>query len=144
MSAATHEVPFELAFRGKGVWRAYWAEQKLVVEVSGTEEAPDRARIATLADVVARWSEVKQGIATFVRGLAPEHLVLLDPPGNGGFAARSCGFDGDLVFQGIGVTTDDAPRRVVAIFYTGHPDGYATYAVVLEGDTPTAISAFAS
>lgn len=144
MSASTNELPFELVFRPEGVWRGYWAEEKVGVEVGGTEEAPTGSLMATLGDVIARWAEVKQAIAAFVRGLAPDHHVPLDPPSHGGFAARSCGFDGDLVFQSIDVTTPDAPRRVVVTFYTGYPDGYATYALVLDGGAPTEISAYAS
>jgi hypothetical protein len=144
MSASTNPVPFELVFRGGGVWRAYWAEEKVIVEVDGTEEAPTGSLMATLADLIARWTEVKRTIAAFVRGLTPDHHVPLDPPTIGGFAARSCGFDEDLVFASIGVTTRDAPHRAEVTFYTGYPDGYATYAIVLEGETPIEISAFAS
>ncbi len=140
----TPPIPFELVFRGNGTWRAYWAEEKVTVEVTGTDEAPSADLMTTLVDVIVRWVEVKQQIAAFVRGLAPDHHVPLDPPLHGGFAARTCGFDEDLVFQSIDVTMQDAPDRVVACFYTGLPDGYATYAVVLERGAPTQISAFAS
>ena len=71
------------------------------VSVGGTEEAPTDSLMATLVDVIVRWAEVKQTIAAFARALAPDHHVPLDPPIHGGFAARNCGFDGDLVFQSI-------------------------------------------
>lgn len=41
-------------------------------------------------------------------------------------------------------TTVVINASVVATFYTGYPDGYATYAVTLEHGVPTEISAFAS
>ncbi len=137
-------LPFELVFRDKGAWRGYWAAEKVGVEVSGTEVGPTPSLLATLTDVIERWTEVKQTIAAFVRGLDPEHHVPLDPPTIGGFAARTCGFDDQLYFQSIGVTAHDAPHRVEITFYTGYPDGYATYAIVLDGGAPTELSAFAS
>ncbi|MCB9560735.1 MAG: hypothetical protein H6709_20670 [Kofleriaceae bacterium] len=143
MTAPPAALPFELTFRG-GEWRGRWAEEKVRIAVGGAETAPAGALVATLHDVVTRWAEVKQTIAAYTRGLAPDHHVPLDRAHHGGFAARSCGFDGDHVFESIAVTHDDAPRRVVATFYTGYPDGYATFAVVLDDGTPTSISAFAS
>ena len=68
----------------------------------------------------------------------------LDAPAAGGFAAKSCGFDEELAFESISVTDGASPERVVATFHTGYPDGYATYAVVLERGAPVRISAFAS
>ena len=136
----TEGIPFELAWRGN-VWRARWLEEKLTVEVGGTEEAPAAALLDTLRDVVTRWPAVKETIATYVRGLASEHHVPLDPATIGGFAARSCGFDQELWYQGFSV---DAPDRVEVIFYTGYPDGYATYSIILEHGVPTEVSAFAS
>lgn len=137
-------LPFELAFRAPGTWRAYWAEEKVRVAVAGTNDSPAAPLLATLCDVIARWSELKQSVATFARGLAAEHHVPLDPATLGGFAARSCGFDGELVFDSITVTDPDAPHRAVATFYTGEPDGYASYAVVLDRGEPRSIGAFAS
>jgi hypothetical protein len=141
---SVHEVPFELVFRDKGAWRGYWREEKIGVDVGGTPEAPAESLMATLVDVVGRWAEVKQTIATFVRALASEHHVPLDPASIGGFAARNCGFDQELAFQSISVTDGDVPDRVSVTFYTGYPDGYATYEIVLDGGTPTAVSAYAS
>lgn len=144
MTDSAPALPFELSFPGPPTWRGYWAAEKVRVAVGGTEEAPTASLLATLRDVVSRWPEVRETIATFARGLAPDHHVPLDPPTRGGFAARSCGFDGDLVFESIAVTAPDSPHRVVTTFYTGYPDGYATYEVVLEHGSPIEISAFAS
>jgi hypothetical protein len=138
------DLPFELVFRGNGTWRGRWAAAKVGVEVGGTDEAPTAALLETLRDVIARWPELARTIATYVRALAPEHHVPLDPPSLGGFAARSCGFDDELVFQSTSVTIADAPRRVVATFYTGYPDGYATYEIVVDGGAVIELSAFAS
>jgi hypothetical protein len=138
----TPRVPFELVLRGAGVWRARW--EKLTVEIGGTTEAPDAACLATLGDVVARWTEVRQTIAAYCRGLAPEHHVPLDPASVGGFAARSCGFHDELYYESLAVPDPGAPGRVEVTFYTGYPDGYATYEIVLDGGVPTALSAFAS
>lgn len=137
-------LPFELAFRAPRTWRGYWATEKLRISVGGDEEGPAAPLMATLRDVIARWSELAQAIATFARGLAADHHVALDPPTRGGFAASSCGFDGELVFESLTVTDVDSPHRAVASFYTGCPDGYATFEVVLDRGSPTAISAFAS
>lgn len=136
-------LPFQLSFR-KGTWRTRWTEEKLFIIVGGTEEAPDDSRLATLGDVVATWPKVQQTIATYVRGLAANHHVPLDPPTRGGFAADTCGFDSNPAFVSITVADPDSPNRVVVTFYTGYPDGYATYAVTLDHGTPTAVSAFAS
>lgn len=141
---STIDLPFELVLRGKGSWRGRWAAEKVGVDVGGTDEGPSAALLETLGEVIARWPELPRTIAAYVRALAPDHHVPLDPPTLGGFAARSCGFDGELVLQSISVTTPDAPRRVVVTFYTGYPDGYATYEVVLDGGTPVELSAFAS
>lgn len=136
-------LPFELVFRG-ATWHGRWVAEKLGVVVGGTPARPDPALLATARDVIARWPEHRQAIATFVRGLAADHHVPLDPPTLGGFAARTCGFGGELAFEAIAVTEVAAPRRVLVTFYTGYPDGYATFEVVLEHGTPTAVSAFAS
>ena len=137
-------LPFELVPRGQGNWRGYWLAEKLFVAVGGTEEAPAAPLVDTLRDVVTRWTEVKKDIATYVRGLESGHHIPLDPSTRGGFAARSCGFDQPLTFQSISVTSPESPHRVVVTFYTGYPDGYATYAVTLDGGVPTGIGAFAS
>jgi len=137
-------IPFELTPRGAGTWRGSWKEEKLRVTVAGTSDGPAPALLATLGQLVSRWAEVKQAIAAYTRALAPDHHVPLDPPTLGGFAARSCGFAGAHAFESLTVLWPEAPERAVATFYTGEPDGYATFEVVLERGLPTAISAFAS
>jgi hypothetical protein len=144
MAEVTAPLPFELVFRGEGTWRAYWRTEKLIIAVGGSEEAPVAPLVETLRDVVTRWTEVKENIATFVRGLESGRHVPLDPASHGGFAARSCGFDQPLSFESISVESVELPNRCVATFYTGYPDGYATYAVILEHGAPIEISAFAS
>lgn len=137
-------VPFELAWRGRDTWRGRWVEERLFVAVLGTEEAPSAPLMETLRNTVARWPQLRQAVAGFVRALAADHHVPLVPPTLGGFAAGSCGFEGELVFQSIAVTTSDAPQRVVVTLYTGYPDGYATFEVTLDGSTATTIRAFTS
>jgi hypothetical protein len=126
------------------LWHDRWREQKLFLEVAGTPEAPDPASLATLQDVIARWPEVQQTIRTYVRGLASEEHVPLDPSSLGGFSARVCGFDKELVFSSISVEDAARPHCVQVTFYTGYPDGYATYEIVLDHGVPTEISAYAS
>jgi hypothetical protein len=94
--------------------------------------------------VIARWPTHQAAVATFVRGLAADAHVPLDPASRGGFAAGSCGFDEQLAFSSIAVPRLDAPTRVVITFSTGYPDGYATYAVTLDRGVPVAIHAFAA
>jgi len=144
MTDPTAALPFELVYRGQGVWRSRWVAEQVFVVTAGTEEAPAPALMATLRGVVFGWSEFKQRIAGFAAALAADTHVPLDPASNGGFAARSCGFDQPLFFESIAVPDIDAPGRVTATFYTGYPDGYATYKVVVEDGTPTTWSAFAS
>ncbi len=137
-------LPFELVMRGNGVWRSRWKEEQLFIVVGGTDEAPAPALMETLRRVVFHWSDVKGTIATYVRGLAGGEHVPLDPAKNGGFAAASCGFDQPLSFESILVESIDAPTRVAVTFYTGYPDGYATYKVTLENGVPIGVGAFAS
>jgi len=137
-------LPFELVSRAKGIWRAYWPAEEVSVEVIGTEEAPAPTLMDTLRDVITRWTAVKEDIATFVRGLDTGHHVPLDPPTIGGFAARSCGFDQPFTFQSVSVESTELPHRVVVTFYTGYPDGYASYAMILDHGVPTEVSAYAS
>jgi hypothetical protein len=144
MVEALPPLPFKLDLRGDGTWRSRWAEERLFIVVGGTEEAPAAPLVETLRDVVSRWAEVKDAIATFVRGLPSGHHVPLDPATRGGFSAGTCGFDQELAFDSIAVRSLESPRRVVVTFYTGYPDGYATYALVLERGVPTEVSAFAS
>jgi hypothetical protein len=144
VTKVTASLPFELGPRSKGLWRGRWTTEKLFVAVGGTEEAPAAPLVETLRDVVTRWADVKEIIATFVRGLATGHHVPLDPSTIGGFAARSCGFDQPLTFQSISVESPELPHRVRVTFYTGYPDGYATYAVILDHGVPIEVTAFAS
>lgn len=137
-------LPFELVYRGNNVWRGYWAAEKLSVAIVGDELAPVPAALATVGALIARWAGVTADIAAFARALDGQHHVALDPASRGGFAARTCGFDQPLAFESLSVKSADAPARAVATFYTGFPDGYASYAVTLDGGTPVAISAFAS
>jgi hypothetical protein len=117
-----------------------WREEKVRVAVVGTDAAPHPPSVVTLREVVRRWPPIKRAIAGYVRGLAPDHHVPLDPPTRGGFAARSCCFDEELCFESLSVGEDG----VRVTFYTGYPDGYATFEVTLDDFEPTAISAFAS
>jgi hypothetical protein len=138
------ELPFELVLRDNASWRGYWREPKLGIEVAGTQDAPIAPLLDTLRDVIARWSEVQQTIAAFVRALASDEHVPLQPATIGGFAARTCRFDQELYFSSISVTDASSPQRVHVTFYTGYPDGYATFEIVLDGGAPSSISAFAS
>lgn len=140
MGGSTDAFPFELVFRGKGMWRAHWREEKLRIAVAGTEDAPDAALMDTLRDLVSRWSELELSIAAFVRGLDGQHHVPLDPAEIGGFAAKDCGFGEELAFDSMSVT---APQRATVTFYTGYPDGYAAFKVMLEHGAPVTISAYA-
>ncbi len=138
------KLPFDFSSRHKGSWRSVWREHRLLIAVAGGEEAPSAPHVAKLGDVLARWPEYQQMVTTFVRGLASGEHVPLTPASIGGFAAKTCGFDQTLSFEAIEVTDASSPERVRVTFYTGYPDGYATYAVVLDGDTPVEISSFAS
>lgn len=138
------EIPFGLAFRANGTWRGYWRAQKLFIAVAGTQDAPIATLLATLRDVISRWSELQQTITANARTLGSGEHVPLEPRALGGFAAGSCGFDQELVFSSIAVTDASSPHRVLVTFYTGYPDGYATFEVVLDHGAPTSISAFAS
>lgn len=112
--------------------------------VAGADASPNPTHEATLRALVDRWPEVKRAIARFAAELSPDHHVPLDPPTLGGFAAKDCGFDQELYFETIIVTDVDAPERARVTFYTGYPDGYATFETVLVAGKPTAITAFAS
>jgi hypothetical protein len=137
-------LPFEVTSRHKGTWRSRWRERQLMIAVAGGEDAPSASHMATLRDVVASWADYQQIVTTFVRGLASGEHVPLTPATLGGFAAKTCGFDEELAFLSIEVTDASAPQRVRVTFCTGLPDGYATYAVVLDAGVPVEISAFAS
>lgn len=134
----------EMKWWPDGMWRDRWREQQLFLVVAGSQDAPAAEHVATLRDVMARWPEVQETIRTFVRGLASGEHVPLRQAELGGFAAGSCGFDEQLSFDSILVPDLSAPRRVQVTFYTGYPDGYATYEVTLDDGVPTGIRAFAS
>lgn len=144
MTGEVAGLPFELVARPNGTWRGHWAVEKVSIAVAGDDEAPAAALVDSLRAVVERWDDVKAAIAAFVRGLDGGDHVPLQPASRGGFAARSCGFEQPLAFEAIKALWPDVPGRVEASFYTGYPDGYATYAVVLDGGVPVALSAFAS
>jgi hypothetical protein len=112
--------------------------------VAGTEHAPDPELEATLRDLVSRWQEVRAAIEAFAAALPASARIPLQPPLSGAFGAGDCGFDGELHFQSIAVRCRDAPSRATVTFYTGLPDGYATFEVALENGRPVAIEAFAS
>jgi hypothetical protein len=135
---------YELQFRAPDRWRSFWRDAKVQLAVAGTQEAPHPELEATLRGVTAAWPDVQRTIAEFVAALAGSEHVPLEPATLGGFAARTCGFEGALSFESISVTAPDAPGRVEVTFYTGYPDGYATYRVVLEDGRPVRVTAFAS
>jgi hypothetical protein len=128
----------------KGRWHARWGEPRISVVVAGTDDAPHPALESAVRDLVARWPEVRRAIEEFAAALATSTSVQLKPPLSGGFAAANCGFDGELSYMAIEVTDPEAPSRASVTFYTGLPDGYASYEVVLESSRPIAIDAFAS
>jgi hypothetical protein len=136
--------PDRFELRGPSCWRSRWRAQKISLEIGGTEAAPDPALEATMRRVVESWPEHQQRIAEFLRALAPGDHVPLEPASLGGFAAKSCGFDGKLFYQSIAAPDRDAPDQVEVILYTGEPDGYATYRVVLIDGRPVRVTAFAS
>jgi len=135
--------PFELTWIAKrGAWCARWEGLGLVV--AGGEDAPSSAHTATLADLVARWPEVRRAIAAFAAGLGPDGRVELLPRGGEYFPAGTCGFDGELGYLAIRVTDPEQPTRARVVFDTGLPDGYALYEAVLEAGRPVRITASAS
>ena len=79
-----------------------------------------------------------------MRALAADTRIPLETDPHWCFNARDCGFDGQLFYQTIAVTDRDAPTRASVTFYTGLPDGYATYRVMLESGQPLSITAFPS
>ncbi len=134
----------ELSFHEPDRWRAYWRDAKVRLVVAGTADAPHPGLEATVRAVTDAWADVQRMISAFVASLDASHHVPLEPASRGGFAAGSCGFDGELTFESISATQADAPTRVELTFYTGYPDGYATFRVVLEHGEPVALTAFAS
>ena len=125
-------------------WHAELPTENLGLVVAGNQDSPDPALVATMNDVVGRWPEVRSAIETFVRALAADARVALETDATWCFHARDCGFDGQLFYQTIAVTDCAAPTRASVTFYTGFPDGYATYRVILESGQPLSVTAFPS
>lgn len=137
-------LPFSLSRAADGTWRGRWAEEKLFIVVGGTDDGADAGLVRTLTDVVERWAEVRQTVATWAAGLPAGEHVALEPATLGGFAAGTCGFDEELSFDSVSVLDPALPDRVEITFYTGYPDGYATFRVVLVGGLPIVVTAYAS
>jgi hypothetical protein len=136
---------FKLVGSGaRSEWHAEVPGENLGLVVAGSEDSPEPALVATMNDVVRRWPEVRSAIETFVRALAADARVPLETDADWCFRAGDCGFDGELSYQTIVVADRDAPTRASVTFYTGLPDGYATYRVLLESGQPLSITAFAS
>jgi len=135
---------YELQLRAPNRWRGFWRDAKVRLVVAGTQDAPHPELEATLRGITDAWPDVQRTISEFVAALATSDHVPLEPATLGGFAARNCGFDGALSFESIFVTDPEAPGRVEVTFYTGYPDGYASYRVVLEDGRPVRVTAFAS
>lgn len=141
---ANESVVLGLEFREPDRWRDYWREAKVGLVVAGDAQGPDPALEATMQQVVDRWDAVKRTVSEYVAALAADEHVALEPASLGGFAAGNCGFDGELFFESISVIALDEPTRVELTFYTGYPDGYATYCVVLVDGRPVEVTSFAS
>jgi hypothetical protein len=128
----------------RGEWHSEIPGENLGLVVAGNEDSPEPALAATMNELVGRWPEVRSAIETFVRALDGDVRIPLETDATWCFRARDCGFDGQLFYQAIAVTDRDAPARVSVTFYTGLPDGYATYRVMLESGQPLSITAFPS
>lgn len=137
-------LPFSLQLAKDGSWRGRWAEAKLFIVVGGSENAADPESLVTLTDVVERWAEVREQVATYLATLVDDEHIPLDPRSIGGFAARNCGFDQELGFSSLSVPDPSRPDRVELTFDTGYPDGYAMYRIVLQAGQPTTVTAFAT
>lgn len=133
----------ELAFV-RGVWRGPCARPDVWIVVAGGEDAPSAPHLAAARDLVARWDEVERAIRGYLRALLPDGRVPVQRRTNEAFAARDCGFEGELCYQALSVSDPDLPARAILAFYTGEPDGYATYELVLDGGVPTSIRCYAS
>ncbi|MDQ3037906.1 MAG: hypothetical protein M3Y87_36260 [Myxococcota bacterium] len=145
MTTAPPTLPFTLTRTPRGTWSAKWTERDLGVDVAGSEDAPHPAHVSTLAALVERWPDVERAIESFAVALLPDGRVPLEPASRGGFAAKDCGFDGPWrCYVAILVTAPDAPRHAEVLFYTGLPDGYVNFRVVLDDGRPIAIHAFTS
>lgn len=128
----------------RGFWFGQCPETRLRVVVAGDDETPDAQLVASVEATLARWSEVSACIERYVRALAPDRLVELDPPGRGAFGASDCGFHDGLTFQTLRATERDAPERVRVSFFTGLPDGYVTFEIALERHEPRSLLAYCS
>jgi hypothetical protein len=136
---------FKLVGSGaRSEWHGEIPSENLGLVVAGNDDSPDPTLAATMDDVVRLWPEVRSAIETFVRALAADTRIPLETDSTWCFRARDCGFDGQLSYQTIAVTDCEAPTRASVTFYTGHPDGYATYRVMLESGQPLSITAFPS
>ncbi|MDX2093348.1 MAG: hypothetical protein SFX73_36225 [Kofleriaceae bacterium] len=128
---------FGLFYGPRGDWVGTWNEGRIRVRVEGAVDAPNAGQVARLTALVDRWAEVSAEIAAFGRAL---DRVVLQAPLQGGFASSSCGFDGELFYEAIMVREED----VRVTFYTGYPDGYATFEARLHEGRVVEITAFAS
>lgn len=92
-------------------------------------------------DLVDRWDVTKDSVLAFVRALPAGSQIALEG-GPGGFGVRDCAFDGEVFFSCLFVTNIEAPRRATLTFYTGFPDGYVTFELVIEEGELTGLKAF--
>lgn len=129
---------------GRGFWFGQCLEPRLRVVVAGDDEAPAAQIVASVEATLARWPEVSARIERYLRALAPDHIVELDPPSRGAFGAADCGFHEALAYQTLRATERDAPERVRVSFFTGLPDGYVTFEVELEHHEPRSLLAYCS
>lgn len=137
-------LPFTLRCRDDGNWGTRWAEERLHIVVGGSADAPDLPSIASLTEIVERWPEVCERVATHLASLDEDDHVPLEPGRLGGFAVRNCGFDQELWFESISVPDPALPDHVEITFSTGYPDNYATYRIVLIAGQPDVLTAYAS
>ena len=128
----------------RGFWFGQCAEPRLRVVVAGDDEAPAAQLVASVEATLAHWPEVSVCIERYLRALAPDHLVQLDPPSRGAFGAADCGFHEGLAYQTLSATERDRPERLRVSFFTGLPDGYVTFEVTLEQREPRSLLAYCS
>lgn len=129
---------------GRGFWFGQCLEPRLRVVVAGDDEEPAAQLVASVDATLAHWPEVSVGIERYLRELAPDHLVHLDPPRQGAFGAADCGFHEALAYQTLSATDRDRPERLRVSFFTGLPDGYVTFEVTLEHHAPRSLLAYCS
>lgn len=137
-------LPFELQRARQGRWSARWDAEKIGVAVAGSDDAPHPRHLETLRDLVARWPAVRRELEAWLAALPADTPILQRASRKPWWSAGDSGFDDDLVYQGLGVMDLDAPTRATVTFYTGFPDGYATYELVLDAGRPVEVLAFAS